>query len=406
MKKLITFIVTITLLFNRCFFSYPMNTFGELIKVNANEMNSEIKNQDFKNILPEFTGLDDPDLLRYVEDNLYTEVIQKLKNETYFIENVEAVYLSQEYIEELAYNSKENNYFGYSLSDLNEMFNDQRYVFTLGNTNETTVEKFEDYDDTFNKIVNNVSVGSGVILIFVTASMVTSGTPLVSLMFATGAKSALTLASSSAGLSGITTAALTGAQTNNLEKALKAGILSASDEFKWGAILGSITGASSVGYKFQKALTNLKGAKLSGLNIKEAAFLQVESGYPVELIKEIETIKEYEHYKKAGLIAKMIDGKLQMVQKIDLNYKAKGFNLTNLQLMEMGRAPIDPISKLPYELHHIGQKADGILAVLTKSQHRDDMSILHEIEKPSEINRQEFNNIRRNFWKKFAAALK
>ena len=40
---------------------------------------------------PEFTGLNDPDLLRYMEDNIYSGLADSLPNEDYIIENVETV---------------------------------------------------------------------------------------------------------------------------------------------------------------------------------------------------------------------------------------------------------------------------------------------------------------------------
>ncbi len=57
----------------------------------------------------EFTSLEDEKLLRYVEDTIYSGLIADLNSEEYFIENVNAIYYSDEYLEEVAFNSKENN---------------------------------------------------------------------------------------------------------------------------------------------------------------------------------------------------------------------------------------------------------------------------------------------------------
>ena len=115
--------------------------------------------------LPEFTDLSDATLLRYVEDSVYADIVTALNSEDYFVENVNAIYISKEYLDELDYNSQENIYFGYTLSELNSYFEGTRYVFTLDENDETTVKKFESYDDTFDKVVKNVAVGSGVILL-------------------------------------------------------------------------------------------------------------------------------------------------------------------------------------------------------------------------------------------------
>lgn len=50
---------------------------------------------------------------------------------SFLSEDVSAVYVSQEYLTELAYNSQENVFFGYSLSGLDEYFQGTRYVFTV-----------------------------------------------------------------------------------------------------------------------------------------------------------------------------------------------------------------------------------------------------------------------------------
>lgn len=69
---------------------------------------------------PEFASLDDPDLLLYMQDSVYADLESQL-GEDYNIENVTATYVpfvSDEYKQDLAYNSQENVYFGYTLSEL------------------------------------------------------------------------------------------------------------------------------------------------------------------------------------------------------------------------------------------------------------------------------------------------
>ena len=61
-------------------------------------------------------------------------------------------------------------------------------------------------------------------------------------------------------------------------------------------------------------------------------------------------------------------------------------------------APLDPATGKAYQLHHIGQKADGTLAVLTEAQHQGNSAILNIAEKASEIDRPGFGNTRKEFW--------
>ena len=43
---------------------------------------------------PEFESLDDKELLQYVEDDIYAELVDKLDSDQYYAENVHAVYVS------------------------------------------------------------------------------------------------------------------------------------------------------------------------------------------------------------------------------------------------------------------------------------------------------------------------
>ena len=53
-----------------------------------------------------------------------------------------------------------------------------------------------------------------------------------------------------------------------------------------------------------------------------------------------------------------------------------------------------------YELHHIGQEANGTLVVLTQEEH--DNIALHGFKSISEINRNEFAKQRKKLWKSIA----
>ena len=53
-----------------------------------------------------YKSLDSNELLDNIEDTVYSSLIDELDGKDYYIENVEATYISKEYIEELSYNSK------------------------------------------------------------------------------------------------------------------------------------------------------------------------------------------------------------------------------------------------------------------------------------------------------------
>lgn len=194
-----------------------------------------------------FHDLSDPDLLQYVEDTVYCGLTDQFSSEDYIIENVNAVYYSKEYLEEFAYNSKSNIFFGYTLAELDAQFQGNKYVFTLGDDGKTTVKLFEDYDDTYDQVIKNVVIGTGVILICVTVSAVSGGLGAapVSMIFAASAKTGTVMALSSGSLSAVVSGAITGIQTKDFEQAMKSAALNGSKSFKWGAILGAITGGVS-----------------------------------------------------------------------------------------------------------------------------------------------------------------
>lgn len=139
---------------------------------------------------PEFRRMGDAALLPYLENSLYEQLVSDLDSSDYFVENVQAVYISQEYLDELAFNSQENVYFGYTLSELNAQFQGEKYIFTLGENNETVVVPWTDYDDAYDRVIRNVAIGTGVILVCVTVSVVSAGVgaPAVSMIFAMAAK--------------------------------------------------------------------------------------------------------------------------------------------------------------------------------------------------------------------------
>ena len=194
-----------------------------------------------------FTGLSDPNLLQYVEDTVYAELASEFGSENYIIENVKAVYISKEYLEELDYNSQANIFFGYTLAEINEQFQGTPYVFTLGENGETIVQPFQGYDDTYEKVLKNVAIGTGVILVCVTVAIVTGGAGLapVSMVFAASAKTATTFALSSSLIGGVSAGVVEGIQTKDFDSTLKAATLGGSEGFKWGAISGALVGGAS-----------------------------------------------------------------------------------------------------------------------------------------------------------------
>ena len=172
--------------------------------------------------MPRFAGLDDTSLIAYLEDKVYNELVEEIDSDKFFIQNVQATYISKEYLEEIEYNSQENVYFGYTLSELDAYFQGTRYIFTLGEDGKTTVTAFEAYDDSYERILKNAAIGVGVILICVTVSTVTAGAgaPAVSMIFAASAKNAAIMGVSSGLFSGVTAGVVTGVNTGDFDESV------------------------------------------------------------------------------------------------------------------------------------------------------------------------------------------
>jgi hypothetical protein len=135
----------------------------------------------------------------------------------------------------------------------------------------------------------------------------------------------------------------------------------------------------------------------NGLTMNQAAMIQKETGYPLNIIKQFHSYDEYLVFKNAGLQSRMINGQLALVRS-DINLsRVDEYGRTNLERMLSGKAPLDSTGK-PFELHHIGQKNNGSLAILTSKEH--DAASLHGFVSKSEIDRDAFNATRKpEFWK-------
>ena len=400
MKRILAIILSCTLVLSGCTTANQSNTEdndSENISTEIDSSGNVVIDVSKLEQSVEFDKLSDADLLTYVENSIYTELVEELNSEEYFVENVEAVYYSKEYLDELAYNSQSNIYFGFTLAEIEECFEGEKYVFTLGEEGQTVVKAFENYDDTYEQALKNVATGAGIIFICVTVSVVTAGSvPAVSVIFAASAKTGMTMALSSSALGTVASGIITGIETKDLDETMKAMAIAGSEGFKWGAISGVLSGGVSKGMA-------LKGATCNGLTMNQVAAIQKESKYPLDVIKQFSSIEQYEICKNAGLTNKVINGRTALIRNIDLNYVDDVTGMTNLQLMLDGKPPIDPASGEKYQLHHIGQKADSTLAILTETEHKKNGNnkIWHDLSITSEVHTSTNNwdAQRKAFWK-------
>ena len=411
MKKLISLLLCVVLFLTGCNFKpvndEPVNPSPTVVEPTINSpeptespveeiTSSELTDEKYEEPPLEFTGLDDPELLRYLEDSIYAEMALQFDSDDYIIESVSAQYISKEYLEEVGYNSAENIYFGYSVNTLNDLLQGTKYMFTLGEDGNTIVQPISEVDDSINKqLITNVAIGAGIIIICVVVSVATygAGAPAaagagasataISMTFAAGAKTAAVCAVSGAAIGGVAAGAVRAYQTGDFNEAMKAGALAASESFKWGAITGAASGiatealligtatkggltANEAAYIMQKynmppkkiaqfssmddffawSDDAIRAATANGLTATQVVQIQEESLLPYDVIGQFHNMDEYLVYKSAGLSPQIVNGQTALIQEIDLeyvSYRADGSAITNLQLMRNGNAPFAPL---------------------------------------------------------------
>lgn len=324
MRKILSFLLVMTMMSMTCI---PAHGFAE------NTASS----------MPDFKGLNDPSLLPYMEDTLYEELVSSLDSSEYFVENVSAIYISQEYLDEVEYNSRANIFFGYTLAELNEQFQGTRYIFTLGDHDETVVQPFEAYDDTFDRVIHNVAVGTGVILVCVTVSVVTGGTaPAVSMIFATAAKTGTACALSGGFFGGLSAAIVTAIQTGDMDAVLKAAALGGSEGYKWGAIVGSLSGGVAKTVELQAPAT---GVEIPTARESELEVLKQYGGNEQVTYLHGQEVGYGTHGATRPDIVRVVDGHLEAIE-------VKNYDLSNapnrgMLYSEISREVTDRMANLP-----------------------------------------------------------
>lgn len=392
MKRFIAALLSVVMVLTGC--SQPQSEVISEESISA-ETTEAITLEDLE---PQYNSLDDEQLLAHIEDLVYRDTVEAINSDEYFVENVSVVYVSKEYLEEVAFNSESNIYFGYTLAELDEIFQGTRYIFTLSEDGTTTVQELQEIEDaSAETILKNVAIGTGVILICVTVSVVSAGAgaPAVSMIFAASATTAQTFAVSSAAFGGISAGIVRGIQTGDFHEAMDAAALGASEGFKWGAISGAVVGGVSQGSALYGA------AKQTNFTMNQYAQIQQETGYPLDVIKQFHTMDEYQAFRNANLQAAVVGNKTALIKtNIDLTrIDSKG--RTNLERMKQGLAPLDS-DGISYELHHVGQRKNGTLAIMSRKEHDD--PAIHGFLQETEAHAAgtNWNSERQAFWRAFA----
>lgn len=134
--------------------------------------------------------ISDAGFVQNLQDSVYSMIVSDLdesgNTKQIDVQEVKAVYLSKEYIEQYSFNSKETKFFGSTLGELEAKFGDQKYVFDIDENGHTVCHAVNDYDNTFEKVSEVALLGTGVILISVTLACAAGGAPVTALVACTG----------------------------------------------------------------------------------------------------------------------------------------------------------------------------------------------------------------------------
>ena len=280
-----------------------------------------------------------------MEDNIYSDLVARFDSEDYIVESVNAVYVSEEYLEEVAYNSKSNVYFGYALEELDAQFQGTRYIFSLGENGETVVEEFARYDDTYDRVIKNVAIGTGVILVCVTVSVVSGGVgapAAVSMIFASAAKTGTVYALSSGTISAVAAGMITGIQTGDFEEAKKAAALAGSESFKWGSITGVIVGGATEAITLYRSANTIPTPRESELTVLDRT---ANSSEQLSYLDGVEVPMNTPGATRPDVVVQNADGTINAIEVE--NYNLASSNSRGTLLSELERQITSRVSNRP-----------------------------------------------------------
>ncbi len=389
MKKMISIVLIIIISFSGCtaisMGDEASNVSDALEKLNNSELTPK-----------KASSLNDAYFLKQVEDTMYLDLINDSDLSDYLVVDIDTKYVSKEYLEEVSYNSKENIYFGYTLSELYDEFGNEGFSFTLGESGETEVKKFEPYDDTYDKTITRIAIGAGVILVCVTLSAIAAdvGASSISVILSASAETAADFAVSQGVLTAVTVAAEEFINSGDLEKVKKLAADKGSESFMWGAVAGALS-------RGKDSLDNTKDDAITENENVDEKHLQKDLKYPIELIRRITSMEQVQYLLDSGIVPDMIGGRIALVRPIDYEQIDEATNKTNIELMREGSAPLDPNGK-QYLAIPIGNIDHYVFIVFTEEEYQSDLMLKIVNAYDNITDKDSYDTLKSEFWKNMA----
>ncbi len=184
---------------------------------------------------PEWQDLSDPEALKSMEQSLQTELLSLLSGTDV---TVEAVYVSQEYLEELRYNSQQNLFFGMTLEELQQAFGGQFYGVTYSTEGEPQVTSMEEPSDILGTLAR--STGSGKVMVCITLAGVAAVSRLF-LSFDNNMEKTTTVIKLVKHLADLAEGAFYGVESSDFSALLRSLVKGNDGHFLVGVVFGKLT---------------------------------------------------------------------------------------------------------------------------------------------------------------------
>lgn len=186
---------------------------------------------------------------------------------------------------------------------------------------------------------------ANVILVCATVSVASGGVgapAAVSMVFATSAKTGATFALSSGVISTAGTAIVTGIETKNVEETLKAAALAGSESFKWGAIVGVVSGGVSETVSLAKSARSNPTPRESELKVLERTKGAEEQ---ISYLDGVEVSSATKGATRPDVVVKNADGSIKAIEV--KNYNLASSNSRSELYRELERQVTSRANNLP-----------------------------------------------------------
>lgn len=164
----------------------------------------------------------------------------------------------------------------------------------------------------------------------------------VSMVFATSAKTGATFALSSGVISTAGTAIVTGIETKNVEETLKAAALAGSESFKWGAIVGVVSGGVSETVSLAKSARSNPTPRESELKVLERTKGAEEQ---ISYLDGVEVSSAPKGATRPDVVVKNADGSIKAIEV--KNYNLASSNSRSELYRELERQVTSRANNLP-----------------------------------------------------------